>query len=185
MSKQKSSCKKKTGWWQRLDVRKRITIFFLGFILVCLFCVFDTFLFTSFIVARNPVIVDAQITAVYHSKGKYSPAWRFYRYEYDFQGTTYTGKTRSGMYYYFGGVGDTLKIRCNKSYPKWSIYKSQDNDEPIRLNEEEYKQICSKENEQLPNIKRERFSSIIIINLILLFGYVSLFSLFIADTRKS
>lgn len=79
-----------------------------------------------YIVNRNPITVNARITYIYHVVGKYSQS-RHYQYMFYYNDSIYYGETESGAHLVFGGIGDTLIIRCNKNNPHHSVFQYPDN----------------------------------------------------------
>jgi hypothetical protein len=112
------------GWmeWKKTSI---IGLIFLGGIVIYSISVMG---YPLFVANLNPAKVHARITYIYHTHaGKSRIPYRYYKYEYKYDGQIYYGCTKSQLDEIFGDIGDTLIIRCNKDIPKYSAFWFPDN----------------------------------------------------------
>ncbi len=123
-------------------------------------------LINNWMVERNPIKVMAEITYIYDTRGHggygFRTPYRVYQYKFRYRDKIYHDFTSIGTTKdYYGDIGDTLVIRCNKDNPNFSRYHCDDNqDLEIYIDEVSGKRL-EKEIPKRDGIHLKRFREII------------------------
>ena len=138
---------RKTYWWRGFINQKRNVLITCGLILIPFLVFFILKRYPIWVVNKDPIKVEAEITYIYHKGGGKSSARRYYKYIFQYNEQTYYGVTETGLNIMLGNIGDTLIIRCNKNTPQYSVFQYSDNpDLQIKkLNGKEYYRILHQE----------------------------------------
>ena len=119
--KQVTWWKSNIAWLKGWIELKKASLIGWGLILTLFVIYFIIIGHPRFIASLNPTKVPARITYIYHTQGSRGyMCHRYYNYEYKYDGKIYHGHTFGQLDEIIGGIGDTIIIRCNKDYPKYS-----------------------------------------------------------------
>ena len=113
--------------WREFINQNRSVLITCGLILIPFLLFFIIKGYPLWVVNKDPIKVEAEITYIYHAGGGKSSAMRYYKYTFQYNGKLYHGITETTLNIVLGNIGDSLIIRCNKNNPEYSVFQYTDN----------------------------------------------------------